>query len=82
MDTDSFGKKWGSFKNEKRHKKVTSHVKTPEMYAELVKTKLNFHPIQIIGKYVERILGAFRVPNNAQCLFINDYKGGPLYTRF
>lgn len=50
MDTDSFGKKWGSFKNEKRHKKITSNVKTPEMYTELVKTKLNFHPIQIIGK--------------------------------
>ena len=49
IDTDSFGKNWGSFKNEKRHKKITSHVKTPEMYTELVKTKLNFHPIQIIG---------------------------------
>ena len=50
IDTDSFGKKWGSFKNEKRHKKVTSNVKTPEMYTELVKTRLNFHPIQIIGE--------------------------------
>ncbi|XP_065884904.1 uncharacterized protein [Dysidea avara] len=50
IDTDSFGKKWGSFKNEKRHKKVSSHIKTPEMYMEVVKTKLNLHPIQIIGK--------------------------------
>jgi len=49
IDTDSFGKKWGSFKNEKRHKKISSHIKTPEMYMEAVKTKLNFHPIQIIG---------------------------------
>ena len=55
MDTDSFGKKWGSFKNEKRHKKITSHVKTPEMYTELVKTKLNCHPIQIIGKWCYRL---------------------------
>ena len=52
MDTDTFGKKWGSFKSEKRHKKIAAHVKTPEMYTELVKTKLNFHPIQIIGKLV------------------------------
>jgi len=49
IDTDSFGKKWGSFKNEKRHKKISSHVKTPEMYMDIVKTKLNLHPIQIIG---------------------------------
>ena len=55
MDTDSFGKKWGSFKNEKRHKKIISHVKTPEMYTELVRTKLNFHPIQIIGKNIEHV---------------------------
>jgi len=51
IDTDLFGKKWGSFKNEKRHKKISSHVKTPEMYMEVIKTKLNLHPIQIIGTY-------------------------------
>jgi len=57
IDTDSFGKKWGSFKNEKRHKKISSHVKTPEMYMDIVKTKLNLHPIQIIGMWYRHVLG-------------------------
>jgi hypothetical protein len=49
ITTEEFSKKWGTFTYEKKLKLQYSMAK-PEEFMETVKSKLNFHLIQIIGK--------------------------------
>ena len=49
ITTQEFSKKWGTFTYEKKLKLQYSMSK-PEEFMEAVKSKLNFHLIQIIGK--------------------------------
>ena len=48
MTTEDFSKKWGTFTYEKKLK-LQYTVTKPEEFMEAVKTKMNFHLIQIIG---------------------------------
>ena len=50
ITTEEFSKKWGTFTYEKKLKLQYSMSK-PEEFMEAVKSKLNFHLIQIIGKF-------------------------------
>ena len=51
ITTEEFSKKWGTFTYEKKLKLQYS-VSKPEEFMEAVKSKLNFHLIQIIGKFL------------------------------
>ena len=48
ITTEEFSKKWGTFTYEKKLK-LQYTVSKPEEFMEAVKSKLNFHLIQIIG---------------------------------
>ena len=51
--TQEFGKTWGTFTYEKKLKLPSpSSVKSPAQFMEVMKTKFNFHPVEIIGKIV------------------------------
>ena len=50
ITTEEFSKKWGTFTYEKKLK-VQYSMSKPEEFMEAVKSKLNFHLIQIIGKF-------------------------------
>ena len=49
IKTPEFGKKWGTLAYEKKLKLPTSKIKTPSEFMEIMKTRLNFHPVEIIG---------------------------------
>ena len=49
INTDEFGKKWGTLAYEKKLK-INSSLKSPSEFMEVMRTKLNFHPVQIIGE--------------------------------
>ena len=49
IKTPEFGKKWGTLSYEKKLKLPSSKVKTPAEFMQVLKTKLNFHPVEIIG---------------------------------
>ena len=50
MSTAEFGKKWGSFHNEKKIKVVSNSVKKVPDFMNLMSTQFNFHAIEIIGE--------------------------------
>lgn len=49
ITTAVFGKKWGTLTCEKKVK-IPSSLKTPAEFMERVKSKLNFHPVEVIGE--------------------------------
>lgn len=49
MSTSEFGKKWGSFHNEKKTKIVINSIKNPSDFMQMMSTQMNFHAIEIIG---------------------------------
>ena len=62
ISTAEFGKRWGSFHNEKKIKLSISSVKKPSEFMNLMSAQLNFHPIEIIGEslIIPRVGVAYR----------------------
>ena len=50
ITTPEFGQKWGALAYEKRLKLSSSAVKKPAQLMEILKTKFNLYPVEVIGK--------------------------------
>ena len=53
MVTKEFGKNWGTLVHKKREKIPSSRITTPKEFHEFVQKMFRFHPIEIIGVWVE-----------------------------